>query len=102
MNYDSDQLIPAFGFGGVPLYTGTGEVSHCFHLNGSENSQWPSLQGLMDAYKFSLGNVKLYGPTLFGPCLSVFIDFVNQNLSSALYHILLIITDGEIHDIVNI
>ena len=39
VNYDSDQLIPAFGFGGVPGFLGSRVVSHCFHLNGGENPQ---------------------------------------------------------------
>lgn len=38
-NYDSDKKIPAFGFGGTPLYMGTNEVSHCFHLNGMPNPE---------------------------------------------------------------
>ena len=98
MNYDSDQLIPSFGFGGIPQYTQTNQVSHWFHLNGSESPECMGLQGLMEAYKFSLANVKLYGPTFFSPWLQVFNQFVNENLHTALYHILLILTDGEIHD----
>lgn len=98
MNYDSDQLIPAFGFGGVPLYTQTNQVSHCFHLNGTEKPECMGIQGLMDAYKYSLFNVKLYGPTFFAPTLQVFSQFVMDNISNPLYHILLILTDGEIHD----
>ena len=54
--------------------------------------------GLLNAYNFSLSNVKLYGPTLFAPCLQEFINFVSGNQHSQLYNILLIITDGDIHD----
>lgn len=98
VNYDSDRLIPAFGFGGIPLYSGTNEVSHCFHLNGAENPQCIDVPGLMEAYQFSLTNVKLYGPTLFSPCLQVFYDFMMQNIQNPVYHVVLIITDGDIHD----
>ena len=98
VNYDSDQLIPAFGFGGAPIYLGTGDVSHCFHLNGQENPQCLSVQGLIEAYKFSLANVKLSGPTYFSPLLQVFTDFVTKNLANPVYHILMILTDGDIHD----
>eukprot|EP00344_Euplotes_crassus_P009233 CAMPEP_0197010392 /NCGR_PEP_ID=MMETSP1380-20130617/54098_1 /TAXON_ID=5936 /ORGANISM="Euplotes crassus, Strain CT5" /LENGTH=303 /DNA_ID=CAMNT_0042432281 /DNA_START=664 /DNA_END=1575 /DNA_ORIENTATION=+ len=97
-NYDTDNLIPAFGFGGIPLYSGSRSVSHCFHLNGNENPQCQGLPGLMEAYKFSLQNVQLYGPTYFAPCLKIFIDYVEQNVSQKLYHIFLILTDGIIHD----
>ena len=36
-NYDTDKLVPAFGFGAIPLYIDNKTVSHCFHLNGSPN-----------------------------------------------------------------
>ena len=39
VNYDSDQLISAYGFGGVPKYLKSRQVSHCFNLNGTENPQ---------------------------------------------------------------
>ena len=97
-NYDTDNKIPAFGFGGVPLYMGAQEVSHCFHLNGVENPEWDGLKGLLDAYNFSLANVKLYGPTFFAPLLETFIAYVQSNLGNPLYHVLLILTDGDIHD----
>lgn len=38
-NYDTDKQIPAFGFGGIPLYSGQTQVSHCFHLNGAEQPE---------------------------------------------------------------
>ena len=38
-NYDADNKIPAFGFGAIPLYTGSTEVSHCFHLNGNPDPE---------------------------------------------------------------
>ena len=52
----------------------------------------------MEAYNFSLMNVKLYGPTYFSPWIETFVNFVKDNLSTPLYHILLILTDGDIHD----
>lgn len=52
----------------------------------------------MNAYNFSLLNSKFYGPTLFGPLLEVFVNYVAENLNERLYHILLILTDGDIHD----
>ena len=99
-NYDTDKLITAYGFGGIPNYFGTGAVSHCFHLNGQENPQCKHVYGLMEAYKFSLENVQLHGPTFFVPCFKAFTDFVSQNLSKSIYHVFMILTDGDIHDIV--
>ena len=101
-NYDTDKKIPAFGFGGIPLYSQilvqSKQASHCFHLNGQENPEVNGMQGLVEAYNFSLGNVKLYGPTHFQPCLQAFVNYVSENAQKKLYHIMLIITDGEIHD----
>ena len=100
VNYDSDQLIPAYGFGGIPVYLGTKMTSHCFHLNGGENPQCPSVKGLMEAYEFSLANVSLSGPTYFAPCLKMFYDFAVANATNPIYHVIMILTDGDIHDIV--
>ena len=52
----------------------------------------------MNAYNFSIANSKLYGPTYFAPMLEVFTNYVRENLNDKLYHIMLILTDGDIHD----
>lgn len=52
----------------------------------------------MDAYQFSLFNCGLYGPTYFGPCLRTIADYVKDRMHEKMYHILLILTDGDIHD----
>ena len=52
----------------------------------------------MQAYQFSLENIKLHGPTYFSPILEVVTKFVAENIHEKLYHILLILTDGDIHD----
>lgn len=97
-NYDTDHQIPAFGFGAIPQYSGIPEVSHCFHLNGLPNPECDGIMGLMNAYNFSLANVKFYGPTYFSPFLETFVKYVGENIHSKLYHIILILTDGDIHD----
>lgn len=37
LNYDTDQRIPAFGFGGKPRfqYLSNSQVNHCFPLSGN-------------------------------------------------------------------
>lgn len=32
--YDADKQFPVFGFGAIPRYIGSEQISHCFHLNG--------------------------------------------------------------------
>ena len=34
-SYDSDKSFPVYGFGGIPTFMGSNQVSHCFPLNGN-------------------------------------------------------------------
>ena len=113
--YDTDQMYPCFGFGAkVPPHY---QVSHCFALNGNEQSPevvgvdvgnvcplciWNRYQftfvccnqGILGAYQYTLSQVHLHGPTNF----SSFLDRVIQMASAPMteqnqfYYILLIIT----------
>ena len=49
-------------------------------------------------YKQSLQMVELSGPTYFGPILNEFHKFVQSTQGTRSYPILLILTDGAIHD----
>eukprot|EP00118_Oscarella_pearsei_P008025 m.40387 g.40387 ORF g.40387 m.40387 type:complete len:193 (+) comp32962_c0_seq2:941-1519(+) len=92
--YDSDQLFPIWGFGAKipPTYA----VSHCFPLTGNpERPEVQGVQGMIDAYRYSLANVRLYGPTIFSQILSTALYTArSEPLSQEKqhYHILLIIT----------
>ena len=33
--YDNDKNFPVYGFGGIPVFMGKKDVSHCFPLNGN-------------------------------------------------------------------
>lgn len=105
MNYDWDQQIPVFGFGGKPKFQSTGFVqnvaSHCFPCTGLvDNANCYQLKGIMDCYNFALSNVELAGPTLFAPIISEAMKLANsQKLQeTGVYTCLVILTDGEIHD----
>jgi vacuolar-type H+-ATPase subunit F/Vma7 len=98
--YDSDQKFPAWGFGAkLPPRNNT---SHCFPLNGnSSNPEVYGVQGIVDAYLYSLRQVTLHGPTIFSQVLSSAIHQIRNNFISQKnqqYYILLIITDGVIND----
>ncbi|CAI2363354.1 unnamed protein product [Moneuplotes crassus] len=98
--YDSDRQFPVFGFGAKPRFCGIDEVSHCFHLNGSENPQVEGVQGILEAYRYALANgLGLYGPTNFEPCLSTMMEFISGRKHLAEYNIMLYITDGAITDL---
>eukprot|EP00164_Ancoracysta_twista_P002832 GFYU01003767.1.p1 GENE.GFYU01003767.1~~GFYU01003767.1.p1 ORF type:complete len:546 (+),score=140.08 GFYU01003767.1:460-2097(+) len=95
--YDSDQMIPAYGFGGR---TATG-VSHCFALNGqAQHPEVDGVEGVLAAYRLALLNVGLAGPTLFEPTLRTIRTAAKHCTREHMqYHILLILTDGVINDL---
>ena len=96
-NYDNNQLFPAYGYGGVPTWTG--QLSHCFAMTGRDDA--PAVQGIngiLDVYKQALQRVQLSGPTLFNPIIRQSIQIAASTPPGQVYHVLLILTDGAIHD----
>ncbi|CAI2365779.1 unnamed protein product [Moneuplotes crassus] len=96
--YDYNQKYPCYGFGGIPNDSGWKKASHCFNLNGQDQPEADGVNGILEAYQFSLLNCQLFQPTKFGPCLRKTIDYVKEHIEEKMYHVLLILTDGNIHD----
>lgn len=103
LDYDHDQLVPMFGFGAVPLMPGfdPSTVSHFFPLTGDWDN--PAGKGIMEVFQIYSGcitKVKMAGPTLFGPLLEETIKFTKKTFEKNKFHytILLLLTDGIIHD----
>ncbi|XP_051737595.1 copine-3 isoform X2 [Ctenopharyngodon idella] len=99
-DYDSDKMFPAFGFGAqIPP---TWQVSHEFPLNfNPANPFCAGVEGVVEAYRICLPQVKLYGPTNFAPIINHVARFAQQALqqkTASQYYVLLIITDGVITD----
>uniref|UniRef100_A0A8D3BQI8 Copine-3 n=1 Tax=Scophthalmus maximus TaxID=52904 RepID=A0A8D3BQI8_SCOMX len=113
-DYDSDKMFPAFGFGAqIPptwqvkrskeiISNVALQVSHEFPLNfNPANPLCRGVEGVVDAYRVCLPQVKLYGPTNFSPIINHVACFAKQALqqsTAAQYYVLLIITDGVITD----
>uniref|UniRef100_F6RP23 Copine-3 n=1 Tax=Xenopus tropicalis TaxID=8364 RepID=F6RP23_XENTR len=100
-DYDTDKMFPAFGFGAqIPP---TGQVSHEFPINFNPSNPFCSgIQGVVDAYRSCLPQVKLYGPTNFSPIIhhvARFAGAATQQKTASQYFVLLIITDGVITDL---
>ncbi|XP_072306595.1 copine-3-like isoform X2 [Eucyclogobius newberryi] len=99
-DYDSDKLFPAFGFGAQipPAW----QVSHEFPLNfNAANPFCAGVEGIVEAYRACLPQVKLYGPTNFSPIINHVASIANQAIqqtTASQYFVLLIITDGVITD----
>ncbi|XP_050169082.1 copine-9 isoform X3 [Myiozetetes cayanensis] len=96
-DYDSDKLFPAYGFGAkVPP---DGKISHQFPLNNNaENPSCCGIEGVLESYLQSLRTVQLYGPTNFAPVINQVAGTAAQVTDGSQYHVLLIITDGVISD----
>ncbi|KAM3593613.1 uncharacterized protein V6R79_017068 [Siganus canaliculatus] len=99
-DYDSDKMFPAFGFGAqIPP---SWQVSHEFPINFNPTQPFcAGVEGIVDAYRKCLPQVKLYGPTNFSPIINHVACFAKQALqqtTASQYFTLLIITDGVITD----
>uniref|UniRef100_A0A096LWS7 Copine-3 n=1 Tax=Poecilia formosa TaxID=48698 RepID=A0A096LWS7_POEFO len=96
----SDKMFPAFGFGAqIPP---TWQVSHEFPLNFDPSNPFcAGVEGVVQAYRACLPQVKLYGPTNFSPIINHVACFAKQAIqqtTASQYFVLLIITDGVITD----
>lgn len=98
LQYDSDKQVPLYGFGGKI----NGQTSHCFNMNfNPSDPRVFGIDGIMSAYRNSLRYVELSGPTLFAHVLAKTVCEVEAQQVSQFnqqYNVLLILTDGEIHD----
>jgi vacuolar-type H+-ATPase subunit F/Vma7 len=98
--YDSDQKFPAYGFG-AKLPPAFRNVDHCFELTRSDDPNCDTIDGVLDAYRHMVYNVRAAGPTVFADVLRANISHVEAQLTAGkrAYTILLIITDGIISDV---
>ena len=116
--YDATKEFLTFGFGAIPEYMGKEcmdkglkyqEVLHAFPLNGDFDSPAISgIDGVLKCYEENILRMRLAGPTLFAEFLEEYIDMVEavrdaQDLRDKNeipeYFVLMIITDGQIHDL---
>ena len=102
LNYDADKLVQTYGFGAKPIVNGvTGQTNHFFPCSGDfSNCSGQGIQGVFELYKTALQNVQLAGPTYFAPLMREVRLFTEANFKrdDNTYTILLILTDGAIHD----
>ncbi|GAB9476148.1 Copine [Globisporangium polare] len=97
--YDSDKMIPVYGFGGLP--PGAPAVDHCFPLNlNPSNPEVFGAQGVLQLYTSSLPHIRLHGPTCFAPIIqqTMAIALSSADPRKQKYFVLLILTDGAIMD----
>lgn len=56
------------------------------------------INGILGIYNSALPKMTLLGPTLFGPVIDYACNIAASNVNRNIYSVLIIITDGEIHD----
>ena len=95
LEYDTDKTIPVYGFGAQV----DGKTTHCFPLDRNNPAVY-GVQGVLAAYKKTLDEVTLSGPTNFAPVINNTKSQVQSLINSGrmTYFILMIITDGQISD----
>ncbi|KAM9859836.1 copine-1 isoform 2-T3 [Aulostomus maculatus] len=100
-DYDTDKLFPAFGFG-AKLPPDYQAAHHEFALNFNPTSPYcQGIQGVVEAYRMVLPQLRLSGPTNFSPIINHVASIASaaaQTNSASQYFVLLILTDGEITD----
>ena len=96
--YDAERAFICYGFGAY--LPSTKRISNCFSINGNEKDPmiFGSILQVTKEYKEMLSRVALAGPTYFNPVLQRFMKNVKKLRNYKMYHVLLILTDGIIHD----
>ncbi|KAK3025106.1 hypothetical protein RJ639_044346 [Escallonia herrerae] len=91
--FDDDNLIPCFGFGDVTTHD---QEVFSFH---SDHSPCHGFEEVLDCYKKVVPHLQLSGPTSYAPVIDAAVDIVEK--SGGLYHVLIIIADGQVTRSVN-
>ncbi|XP_028799660.1 E3 ubiquitin-protein ligase RGLG4-like isoform X1 [Neltuma alba] len=91
--FDDDNLIPCFGFGDATTHD---QEVFSFH---SDHSSCHGFEEVLDCYQKIVPNLKLSGPTSYGPVIEAAIDIVEKN--GGQFHVLVIIADGQVTRSVN-
>jgi len=103
--YAQDSCFNVYGFGGIPHYMGhRNTVSRLWNLNGTDDPRCEGTMEVLQAYQKGIMGTTLAGPSYFCSLLDKVKDNIKENLArtgidnNRLYHVVIIITDGECHD----
>lgn len=94
--------VPTYGFGAYLKFPNLSKgTSHCFPCSGDyDRPAGFGVDGIFDLYAHCLKNVSLDGPTYFAPLIKNVVEQTKQDYKNNpdAYTVLLILTDGCIHD----
>ncbi|KAK6229025.1 hypothetical protein SCA6_017976 [Theobroma cacao] len=91
--FDEDNLIPCLGFGDATTHD-----SEVFSFH-SDHSSCHGFEEVLSCYKKIVPNLRLAGPTSYGPVIDAAIDIVEN--SGGQFHVLVIVADGQVTRSVN-
>ena len=95
-SYNKKDKYNIYGFGADI----NGRFEECFNLNGTEDPSIIGIENIISEYKKAVMNVGFSGGTYFAPVIKSISKKVKDKMGENLnYHLLLIISDGEIEDI---
>lgn len=105
LDYDEDKMVPLYGFGADLKYPDmkTVGVCHSFPCTGIKGAEEVNgLQGIFEVYEYAHNFITLNGPTYFAPLFRDILAKTKERFQENPdnYSFFLIITDGEIHDMV--
>lgn len=106
LDYDDDKMVPVYGFGATLNYPElkSTQVCHSFPCTGVKSSdEVPGLEGIFEVYQYAHKFITLSGPTHFAPLFKQIVEKAKSRFAENPdnYSFFLIITDGEIHDMVD-
>ena len=93
--YNKKDEYDVYGFGADV----NGEFSNCFNINFNQNSKIRGVENIIKEYKNAVNAVYFSGGTYFSPVINSINEKINSSNKSLNYNILMIISDGEVHDI---
>jgi len=102
--YARNGFFKAYGFGGIPDYIGENKVSRLWNINGTEDPNCFGTEGVLEAYQKAIQGTRLAGPSYFSELLKTVKSEIVENLTrdgiegNMTYAVLVILTDGNIHD----
>lgn len=106
LDYDDDKLVPVYGFGAdlkYPQLKSNG-VSHSFPCTGIKGTEEVyHIQGMLDVYEHAQKHITFNGPTFLAPLFRNIMELSKQRSleNPDNYSFFMIVTDGEILDMVD-
>ena len=96
--YNKNDKYNVYGFGADI----EGDFKEIFNLNGTDDPSIKGIENIISEYKKTVNNVEFSGGTYFAPIIREVKRKIEEKKDiNSNYHILLIISDGEIFDIEN-